>query len=65
MPPPLYDHDHVDHAGHVHLHAHGAETPHPAQSPPWSILRMTLWGRLVIALSLGAGLWTAVLAAMR
>jgi hypothetical protein len=51
---------------HTHLlHAHGAEMPHPAQSPPWSILRMTLWSRLAVALALSVGLWAAVLTAMR
>jgi hypothetical protein len=63
------DHAHADHAGHAHLHAdphtHGPDSPHPAQSPPWSILRMTLWGRLAVALALSAGLWAAVLVAMR
>jgi hypothetical protein len=59
------DHDHADHAGHVHLHAHGPESPHPAQRLPWSILRMTLWGRLAAAVLLSAGLWAVVLTAMR
>jgi len=63
------DHAHPVHAGHAHLHAdphaHGPESPHPPQSPPWSILRMTLVGRLAVALSLSAVLWAAVLTAMR
>jgi hypothetical protein len=59
------DHDHHVHGGHVHLHAHGPASPHPAQPLPWSILRMTLWGRLAVALLLSAGLWAAVLKAMR
>uniref|UniRef100_Q07H75 Uncharacterized protein n=1 Tax=Rhodopseudomonas palustris (strain BisA53) TaxID=316055 RepID=Q07H75_RHOP5 len=61
------DHSHArsDHAGHVHLHAHGAESPHPSQPLHWSILRMTLWGRLAVALALSLGLWAAVLTAMR
>jgi hypothetical protein len=59
------DHVHTDHAGHAHMHAHGTEAPHPAQSPPWSILRMTLGSRLAVALTLSIGLWAAVLTAMR
>lgn len=50
-------------AGHVHLH--GTETPHPAQPLPWSILRMTLAARLGAAFVAIAGLWAALLLAMR
>ncbi|MFT0878247.1 hypothetical protein VRZ08_16890 [Rhodopseudomonas sp. G2_2311] len=52
-------------SGHVHLHVHGAESPHPPQLAPWSILRMGLGARIAAALAVSAGLWTLVLVAMR
>jgi hypothetical protein len=48
-----------------HVHGHGPASPHPAQTAPWSILRMTLLSRLGAALIVTAGLWTVVLLAMR
>jgi hypothetical protein len=51
--------------GHDHAHSHGPATPHPAQTAPWSILRMTLLSRLGAALVVSAGLWAVVLMAMR
>jgi hypothetical protein len=54
-------HDH----GQAHAHSHGPATPHPAQAAPWSILRMTLLSRLGAAVVVSAGLWVAVLMAMR
>jgi hypothetical protein len=54
----------VGHA-HGHRHEHGPASPHPAQAAPWSILRMALVIRLGTALALSAGLWAAVLLAMR
>jgi hypothetical protein len=57
----LHGHDH----GHVHTHSHGPASPHPAQSAPWSILRMTLVSRLGAALAVSAGLWAVVWLAMR
>jgi hypothetical protein len=54
-----------DHAHHHHGHAHGPATPHPVQAAPWSILRMTVVGRLAAALALSAALWAVVLVAMR
>jgi hypothetical protein len=54
-----------DHAHHHHAHSHGPATPHPAQAAPWSILRMTVAGRLAAALVASAGLWAVVLLAMR
>jgi hypothetical protein len=59
--PHSHGHDH----GHVHAHSHGAASPHPAQTAPWSILRMTLVSRLGAALVVSAGLWAVVLMAMR
>ena len=50
---------------HPHSHSHGPASPHPAQPAPWSILRMTLLGRLAVALALSAGLWAIVFTAMR
>nr|WP_114360250.1 MULTISPECIES: hypothetical protein [Rhodopseudomonas] len=52
-------------ARHVHLHVHGAESPHPPQPAPWSILRMGLASRVGAALAISAALWALVLAAMR
>nr|WP_086008367.1 hypothetical protein [Nitrobacter hamburgensis] len=65
----LHSHD-SDHAqahehGHAHGHTHGSSSPHPAQAVPWSILRMALVARLGTALVVSAGLWAAVLLAMR
>jgi hypothetical protein len=62
--PHAHSHDHTHHHP-GHAHAHGPATPHPAQAAPWSILRMTLAGRLVAALALTAALWAVVLLAMR
>jgi hypothetical protein len=56
-----HGHDH----GHAHVHSHGPASPHPAQTAPWSILRMTLVSRLGAALVVSAGLWAVVLMAMR
>jgi hypothetical protein len=50
---------------HPHGHSHGPASPHPAQTAPWSILRMTLLSRLGAALAVSAGLWAVVLIAMR
>jgi hypothetical protein len=58
---PSHGHDHA----HGHVHAHGPASPHPAQTAPWSILRMTLVSRLGAALMVSAGLWAVVLMAMR
>ncbi|MGP9814648.1 hypothetical protein ACTZWT_24305 [Rhodopseudomonas sp. NSM] len=47
------------------MHIHGADSPHPVQPPPWSILRMTLAARLAAAMAVSAVLWAIVLLAMR
>jgi hypothetical protein len=60
MVPHAHSHDHV----HGHAHSHGPTSPHPAQAAPWSILRMTVAGRLVAALAVSAGLWAVVWLAM-
>jgi hypothetical protein len=54
----------LDH-GHVHHHAHGSAAPHPAQTAPWSILRMAALSRLAAAFVVIAVLWAAVWLAMR
>lgn len=61
LQPHSHDHGHA----HAHAHSHGPASPHPPQAAPWSILRMTLAGRLGVALALSAGLWAVVLMAMR
>jgi hypothetical protein len=59
-----HSHDH-EHHRHGRAHSHGPATPHPAQTSPWSILRMTVPARLAAALAVSAGLWLVVLVAMR
>lgn len=49
----------------VHTHVHGADSPHPVQPLPWSILRMTLGARLLAAAAVSVALWALVLLAMR
>jgi ABC-type Zn2+ transport system substrate-binding protein/surface adhesin len=64
--PDAHSHDHAHHHhGHAHAHSHGPATPHPAQAAPWSILRMTVAGRLAAAVVVSAALWAVVLVAMR
>ncbi len=46
-------------------HHHAPETPHPAQEPPWSMLRLSLLARLALAAGLSAVLWAMVWLAMR
>ena len=58
-----HSHSH-DHSAHGHAHSHGA-APHPAQTAPWSILRMTVLARLAAAVAVSAGLWAVVWLAMR
>jgi len=50
---------------HSHAHSHGPATPHPAQSAPWSILRMTVLSRLAAACAVSAAMWAVVWLAMR
>jgi hypothetical protein len=59
------DHAHPHGHDHSHAHVHDAATPHPAQAAPWSILRMTVAGRLSAALAVCAVLWGVVFLAMR
>lgn len=66
-----HSHGHSDDRGpshgrdHTHAHVHDAASPHPAQDAPWSILRMTMAGRLAAALAVCAVLWGSVWLAMR
>ncbi|TPQ34358.1 hypothetical protein C2U70_17330 [Bradyrhizobium guangdongense] len=60
-----HDHTHDHGHSHTHPHAHGEASPHPAQSAPWSILRMTMAGRLLAASAVCAVLWGIVWLAMR
>lgn len=47
--------------GHVHDHAHGGHDHAPAVfRPPFSLVRLSVGGRLAIALALSAGVWAAV-----
>jgi hypothetical protein len=62
---PSEPHSHRHDHGHAHLHAHGPASPHPAQTAPWSILRMAALSRLAAAFVVIAGLWTVVWLAMR
>jgi hypothetical protein len=59
-----HDHHHGHHH-HGHAHSHDPSAPHPAQAAPWSILRMTVVGRLAAAVAVSACLWAVVMVAMR
>ena len=63
--PHAHSHSHARDHHHGHAHSHGPATPHPAQAAVWSILRMTVAGRLAAALVVSAALWAVVLLAMR
>ncbi|WP_458759844.1 hypothetical protein ACSVBT_03275 [Afipia sp. TerB] len=58
-------HSHVHGHGHGHPHHHDPDAPHPAQAAPWSILRMTMAGRLAGAAALSVGLWAIMWVAMQ
>jgi hypothetical protein len=60
-----HSHSHGHDHHHGHIHSHDPATPHPAQSAPWSILRMTVAARLAAAVVVSAGLWGIVWLAMR
>ncbi|MHB0771749.1 hypothetical protein [Bradyrhizobium sp. 5.13L] len=60
-----HGHSHAHGHPHEHDHSHAATSPHPAQAAPWSILRMTMAGRLAAALAVCAVLWGIVFLAMR
>ncbi|MDF0493651.1 hypothetical protein [Bradyrhizobium yuanmingense] len=60
-----HGHGHSHGHDHAHAHVHDAASPHPAQAAPWSILRMTVAGRLAAALAVCVVLWGIVLLAMR
>ena len=60
-------HDHKHNHGDTdsHTHSHAPASPHPEQTVPWSILRMTVTARVSAAIAVSAGLWGIVLLAMR
>jgi hypothetical protein len=60
-----HDHGHSHGHDHTHAHVHDTASPHPAQDAPWSILRMTVAGRLAAAFAVCAVLWGIVWLAMR
>jgi hypothetical protein len=60
-----HDHGHPHGHAHSHGHSHDPASPHPAQTAPWSILRMTVISRLSAAIAVSAGLWGIVWLAMR
>jgi hypothetical protein len=60
-----HDHGHPHGHAHSHGHSHDPASPHPAQTAPWSILRMTVVSRLSAAIAVSAGLWGIVWLAMR
>jgi hypothetical protein len=60
-----HDYGHPPRHAHSHGHSHDPASPHPAQTAPWSILRMTVVSRLGAAIAVSAGLWGIVWLAMR
>jgi hypothetical protein len=60
-----HSHSHQHRHGQAHAHSHGPASPHPPQAAPWSILRMTVAGRVGAALTVSAALWAVVWLAMR
>ncbi|SFI96348.1 hypothetical protein [Bradyrhizobium sp. cf659] len=60
-----HSHGHSHGHDHTHAHVHDATSPHPAQAATWSILRMTMAGRLGAAVAVCAVLWGIVFLAMR
>jgi len=65
VPSSSHGHQHDHGHPHVHAHSHGPASPHPAQTAPWSILRMTVVSRIGAALAVSAALWVVVWLAMR
>jgi len=61
---PDHRHDHQPGHAHGHSHSHGPASPHPAQSAPWSILRMPVVSRVAVAVVVSIALWAIVLLSM-
>ncbi|MGB3866090.1 MAG: hypothetical protein WBA29_10740 [Xanthobacteraceae bacterium] len=61
----VHRHDAVPAHGVGGGHRHAPESPHPAEVPPWSMLRLSLPARLALAAGLSAALWGMVWLAMR
>jgi hypothetical protein len=60
-----HEHDHGHAHPHGHGHHHGATSPHPAQAAAWSIMRMPVASRLLVATAVSACLWAIVWLAAR
>jgi len=63
MPLEPHAHRHAHPGGHVH--GHDPALPHPSQAVAWSILRMSVAGRLAAAAAVAGLLWAGVVLAMR
>lgn len=48
-----------------HHHSHDEASPHPAQRPSLSLLRMAMPARVMAAMALSAVLWAGVILAIR
>lgn len=55
MPPAVHSQD------HSHNHSHGHAHRHPPARPTLSLLRLSVWQRLAIALPLAVLLWAGTL----
>jgi len=65
MPFEPHAHHHAHPGGHPHRHGHDPALPHPSQPVSWSILRMSVAGRLAAAAAVACLLWAGVVMAMR
>ncbi|MCS0504017.1 hypothetical protein [Ancylobacter mangrovi] len=54
-------HGHAHAHGHPHGHSHGPGRRHPPARPSASLLRLSVWQRLAMAVPLAALLWAAAL----
>jgi len=59
MPPAAHSYDQAH--THSHGHSHGTAHRHPAAVPAFSLLRLSVWQRLAIAVPLAALLWAGTL----
>ena len=60
---PVHGHVHAHPDGHSH-HSHAPDHIHPPADPARSILRMSLAGRLTLALAASAVIWSALFLAV-
>lgn len=56
------EHSNRHHAHSHHGHAHAPGERHPMAAPGFSLLRLSIWQRLAIALPLTVVLWAAAIA---